>query len=373
MLRHAPRARSLAAMIERVHFQRTGQGPQLGGQAMFRFILVCIAAIGLAAAASAAPADGELVSSRACDRQPLRYEDYVAAETKAFQNEAAEAARIGATQPPITDLSAALFTRAEFEAMEAHPPACRAILYGSDGLKVAAYVWQPAKIAPGARLPVVVDLRGGNQDYGKFSAANRRSVPALVAAGFIVIGVQYRGVDGGEGVEQFGGDDVHDVVNAVSLARHLPEADARNIFLYGASRGGMMLYLAIRGGAKVNAAVAVSGMTDLELEAKRRPGMAANVWRRLIPDYDRDTAQALARRSGVRVAQQVDLPPILILHGTADWRVDPRDSFEVAEALQARGRPYSLHIFDDDVHGLLWHWRERDRLTVDWFRQHMVR
>jgi dipeptidyl aminopeptidase/acylaminoacyl peptidase len=339
---------------------------------MFRFILAGAAMIALAGAAYAAPADGELVSSRSCVRQATSYDDYLAGAVKAYEGEAADAAKFGISQPPATGLAATLFTRAEFETMEAHPPACRAILYGSDGLKVAAYVWEPVNIPAGAHLPVVVDVRGGNQDFGKFTPVNRGSVPALVAAGFIVIGVQYRGVDGGEGTEQFGGDDVHDVVNAVALARRLPEADPRNVFLYGTSRGGMMVYLAIRDGAKVNAAAAVSAMTDLELEAKRRPAMEANVWRKLIPNYDRDRTQALARRSGTLVAQQVDLPPMLILHGTADWRVDPRDSYEVAEALQARDRPYALHIFDNDVHGVLWNWRERDRLTIDWFRRHMV-
>jgi dipeptidyl aminopeptidase/acylaminoacyl peptidase len=64
---------------------------------------------------------------------------------------------------------------------------------------------------------------------------------------------------------------------------------------------------------------------------------------------------------------------MLILHGTADWRVDPREAFDVAEALQARGRPYALHIFEGDVHGLTWNWRERDRLVIEWFRKHMAR
>lgn len=341
---------------------------------MFRFLLTIAAALSAAPAPSSAkPADGELVSSRPCTLHPLGYDAYVAERIEDYRSEAELGAKAGVPQPPATDFAAAMPTRAEYQAMIAHPFACRAVFYGSDGLKVAAYIWEPAKIRPGARLPVVVDLRGGNGDLGKFVPDNSNSVPPFVNAGFIVIGVQYRGVDGGEGVEQFGGDDVHDVINAVALARHLPEADPRNVFLYGSSRGAMMVYLAVRDGAKVNAAVTISGFADLELEAKRRPMIEANVFRKLIPDYDGDRSAALARRSGVLVARSVDLPPILIMHGTADWRADPRNSFEVAEALQARGRPYALHIFDNDVHGIFWHWRERDRLSVDWFREHMVK
>ncbi|HEX4739134.1 MAG TPA: prolyl oligopeptidase family serine peptidase [Allosphingosinicella sp.] len=339
---------------------------------MFRFFLIGAAAIGLAWPADAKPADGELLSSSPCVRHALSYEDYAAATRKAYDSEAALGAKAGIPQPPVSTLPAVMYTRTEYEAMAAHPYGCRAIFYGSDGLKVAAYVWEPAKTPAGARLPVVVALRGGNQDFGKFTADSHGAIPALVGAGFVVVGVQYRGVDGGEGMEQFGGDDVHDVLNAIALARRLPEADPRNVFLLGTSRGGLMVYLAERDGAKVNAAAAVSAMTDLALEAKRRPAMVANVWRKLIPNYDANPAEALARRSGLKVAQTVDLPPMLILHGTADWRVDPGESIAIAQALQARGRPYSLHIFNNDVHGVLWNWREQDRLLVDWFRQHMV-
>jgi dipeptidyl aminopeptidase/acylaminoacyl peptidase len=339
---------------------------------MFRFVLIAAVAIGLAGAARAQPADGELISSSPCVRQSSSYEDYAAATRKAYDSEAALGAKAGIPQPPVSTLPAVMFTRKEYEAMAAHPYSCRAVFYGSDGLKVAAYIWEPANIPAGARLPVVVALRGGNQDFGKFTPDSHGAIPALVAAGFVVVGVQYRGVDGGEGADQFGGGDVHDVVNAVALARRLPEADPRDVFLAGTSRGGMMVYLAIRDGAKVNAAATVSAMTDIELEARRRPAMEANVWRKLIPNYDANRAEALARRSGIKVAREVDLPPMLILHGAADWRVDPRESIAIAETLQARGRPYSLHIFDNDVHGVLWNWRERDRLLIDWFRGHMA-
>lgn len=326
-----------------------------------------------ASAAAGVPSAGEILSSAACDRHPPTYDDYVAAAVKQYQSEAVLAAKFGITPPSATGLSAALTSREEYEDWMAHPTACRRVFYDSDGLKVAAFIWEPRNIPSNAKVPVILALHGGNRDEAKWRADSASGMARLVRAGFIVIGVQYRGVDGGEGQEQFGGDDVRDVVNAVALAKTLPEADPRNIFMFGASRGGMEVYLALRDGAKVNAAATISGMTDLELEAKRHPDWEAQNWRVLIPNYDADRAAALARRSGVVVAKTVDLPPMLILHGTADWRVDPRDSFETAEVLQERRRPYELHIFAGDVHGLVWSSRERDRLLIEWFRKHMVR
>jgi dipeptidyl aminopeptidase/acylaminoacyl peptidase len=340
---------------------------------MFEGVLLAIAALTVVSGGAATPANGEIVSSAACVRQPDTYDAYVAAALKQYQAEAVQAAKFGITPPPAMGLPGALATRAEYEGWIAHPTSCRRILYGSDGLRVVAYVWEPPHIAPGVKLPVILALHGGNRNEAKWKPDSASGMARLVAAGFIVVGVQYRGVDGGEGQEQFGGDDVHDVVNAVTLARELPEADTRNVFLMGASRGGMMVYLALRDGAKVNAAATISGLIDLELEAKRHPDWEAQNWRPLIPNYDRDRAAALAQRSGVLVAKTVDLPPMLILHGTADWRVDPRDSYEAAEALQARERPYELHVFEGDVHGLVWNSRERDTLMISWFRKYMVK
>jgi dipeptidyl aminopeptidase/acylaminoacyl peptidase len=342
---------------------------------MLRSCLLAAAAAVFAGRAVAAPADGELLSATPCASQAPAYEAYVAAAVKAYQDEVDLAAKLApeVREPSVAGLPAALMTRAEYEATRSQPTACRHIYYGSDGLRVAGYIWEPAGLKPGVKLPVIVVLRGGNRDFGQYGPLSQQGMWAFVHAGFLVIGVQYRGVDGGEGADQFGGDDVHDVTNAVALARRLPEADGRNVFLYGTSRGGMMVYLALEQGAPVRVAATVSPFADLALEARRRPAMEANVWRQIIPGYDAHRQERLDRRSGVRVAREADLPPMLLMHGTADWRADPRNTLEVADALKARARPYALHIFDNDVHGLTWNWRERDRLAIAWFRDHMAR
>jgi dipeptidyl aminopeptidase/acylaminoacyl peptidase len=336
--------------------------------------ILAAAALALASGdAVSPPADGELVASAPCERKEQTYDEYVAFQVKAYKDEGALGAQAGGpTRPPVEALIRALPTREEYAAQEAKPTACRVVTYGSDGLKVKAFIWEPATIAPGTHLPVIVALRGGNGDLGKFTPDNRRGMWTEVEAGFVVVGVQYRGTDGGEGADQFGGDDVHDVLNALKLAARLPEADTRNLFLEGFSRGGMMVPLALEQGAHVNAAAMVSSFTDLDLERRERPAMAVNVWSKLIPGYAGHEREKLESRSGVRVAKSVDLPPILLLHGTADWRADPANSVEVADALKARGRPYELHLFEGDVHGLLINARERDRLLIGWYRSHVA-
>ena len=338
---------------------------------MVRMLVAVLALTLLAGAARAAPADGELVAERPCQRPAVAYGDYIAAQTRAYQDEADLAAKAGIRVRPAAEYATAMLSADEYADRMAHLSACRRIVYGSDGLKVAGFIWEPAERPAGAKLPVVIALRGGNGELGKWTSGQRNSMAALTGAGFIVIGVQYRGVDGGEGQEEFGGADVHDVLAASELARRLPEADPDNVFLEGFSRGGMEAMLALGAGARVNAAVLVSPWTDLELEAKLRPALVGNVWSKLIPNFAADPAGALAAHSGVRIAKAKDLPPLLLMHGEADWRASPKNSIEVADILKARGRPYAIHLFDGDVHGLLWNWRERDRLEIAWFRAHM--
>lgn len=64
----------------------------------------------------------------------------------------------------------------------------------------------------------------------------------MVSWGYVVVVSQYWGNDGGEGVEQFGGDDVNDVLNFLLLFEQILVVDIFWIGLEGGSRGGMMVY-----------------------------------------------------------------------------------------------------------------------------------
>lgn len=68
----------------------------------------------------------------------------------------------------------------------------------------------------------------------------------MASWGYVVVASQYRGNDGGEGIEQFGGDDVNDVLNLIPVLNQLPKADTSRVGIEGGSRGGMMTYLAMK-------------------------------------------------------------------------------------------------------------------------------
>ena len=177
------------------------------------------------------------------------------------------------------------FAREEYERVRAGGDVERLrVVYSSGGLRVTGFVYRPAHVARGAELPAIVYNRGGNRDYGAIDAWDKVIFHRLAESGFVVLASQYRGADGGEGSDEFGGSDVQDVMSLFPLARGLGYVDMRNVFMLGFSRGGMMTYLAIRDGAPVRAAAVVGGLSDLPGLAAYRPPMR-RMWTRLWASF----------------------------------------------------------------------------------------
>jgi len=246
------------------------------------------------------------------------------------------------------------------------PLTCRRLVYRSEGFKVVAYAVGPR--APG-KHPVLFHLRGGNGDFGRVSEWTLvRHFAFYARAGYLVIAPQYRGVDGGEGKDEFGGGELADVLALPAVARALPDADPDRLFLYGVSRGGMEAYMALRRGLAVRAAVVHAGMADADQTIAGRPEME-DVFKQRVPDYAANKAAALRARSAVRWAEELTTP-ILILQGTADWRVDPSHVLAVAARMVAAKREVSLILFAGDDHGLSKNRDEARRQTLRWYAAH---
>jgi dipeptidyl aminopeptidase/acylaminoacyl peptidase len=269
-----------------------------------------------------------------------------------------------------TDISPRLVSREEFERRRAYAGLeCRRIIYLSDGLKVVGFLWKPQDTA-GKQFPLIIFNRGGNREFGKLTPWSHFGFYTYVSNGFIVLASQYRGNDGGEGREEYGGEDVRDVLNLLPLAQSLGYVDMHNIFMLGWSRGGMMTYLALKHNMPVNAVAVGGGLTDLVSEGKRRPALA-NVWRELSPGFEKRGEELLRERSAVYWAEKINVP-VFILHGGADWRAEPMSQAQAfAKRLQELGKTYELIIYPDDDHGLSLNRADSDRRIVAWFRRHM--
>jgi len=167
----------------------------------------------------------------------------------------------------------------------------QSITYSSDGLKVKGYLVIPAGKGP---FPCLIVNRGGNREFGAISDNGAVArLGSMAHWGYVVIASQYRGVAGGEGMEEFGGADVDDVLNLIPALESLPEADTSRIGMWGGSRGGMMTYLALARTDRLRAAVIAAGVSGSFDTVKRRPSMETEVYAELVPD-SRRTLQASA-------------------------------------------------------------------------------
>jgi dipeptidyl aminopeptidase/acylaminoacyl peptidase len=239
----------------------------------------------------------------------------------------------------------------------------------SDGLKVTAYLYQPAR-AGGRKFPAIVFNRG-SVIRGDIAPELISFFHRLASEGFVILAPMYRQSDGGEGRDEVGGADVNDLMNVVPLAQSLGFIDMNNLFLYGESRGGMMTYQAIRKDFPVNAAAVFGAFTDMEALIKYRPEVyQPKTLKQIWPDFDTRKDGIIKSRSAVWWPETLDVP-LLIMHGGADWSVNPSQSLTIAQKLQDLGKTYELIIYAGDGHILSRNQEDRDRRAIGWFRRHM--
>jgi len=236
------------------------------------------------------------------------------------------------------------------------------IRYPSHGLTVLAYVYRP--VASSGRLPVIVFNRG-SWTWESFHPQLLVMAHRLAEAGYVLVAPMYRGSGGAPGRDEMGGAELDDLLDLRPVLATLSGVDPARVFLYGESRGGMMVYQALRDGFPARAAAVFGAFTDLEgmLAAPEGMEMARKIWPQ---ELEKDRAELVQRRSALRWAGRISAP-VLIMHGGADRSCPPEQSLKMAEALQAAGKPYELKIFFGEGHVLAGRAEERDGDALRWF------
>ncbi|MDI3320897.1 alpha/beta hydrolase family protein [Pinibacter soli] len=225
------------------------------------------------------------------------------------------------------------------------------ITYLSDGLKVTGYMAVPHGAE---KFPCLIFNRGGNQDFGKIDTYQMLGYMGVISSwGYVVVGSQYRGNDGGEGKEEFGGKDIDDVMNLIPLLASISNADTSRMGIYGVSRGGMMTYKALTKTNRFKAAISISGSADEVQGMKDRPEFDS-LYLELVPGYSKNKMAALQERSAFYFAEQMNKStPILILQGTADWRVPTNEVLPLVDKLYTIKHPVRFILFEGGTHGLM--------------------
>lgn len=241
------------------------------------------------------------------------------------------------------------------------------IRYLSEGVQVVGYLSKPRKTEE--KLPVIIFNRGGVVEASKIEGVMLEYLTRLSSQGYVVVASQYRGYDGGEGVPEIAGKDVRDVLNLILLADKLPYVDSEKKVMLGFSRGGMVTYLAIKAGARVQAAAVVGGVSDLPCfyeqsgDAFRRP-LNQSVGDPLLE------AKAYRERSAVKWPEKLKVP-LLLIHGLNDRTVSPEQSRRLAEKLTDLGYEHRLVLVPKGSHYLFSHPMKRDREVFRWFERYL--
>jgi dipeptidyl aminopeptidase/acylaminoacyl peptidase len=240
--------------------------------------------------------------------------------------------------------------------------------YSSDGLTVGAYLYRP-RTPPARPLPIIVFNRGSYTRPKGFAGEMLVMAHRYAKAGFVVVAPHYRGSNGWEGRDELGGADLHDLMNVVPQLERIEGADPTRIFLAGESRGGAMVYMALRDGFPARAAAVWGAFTDLEtLIAPGAPQarFAPLIW----PDLEINRERIIETRSALRWAERINVP-VLIMHGGSDDDIPLEQSRRMDEALTRLNKIHRFIVFEDQKHVIGGRGAERDAATIEWFRKFM--
>lgn len=210
--------------------------------------------------------------------------------------------------------------------------------YKSDNLKVRGFMIFPKKILN--KNPVVIINRGGTGNYGIFTSENIKHYSFLAKNGYITIMSQYRGCDGGEGIDRMGGDDVFDIVNLYEIISKTSYIDLNRIGMWGVSRGGMMAFQVVTRVPWVKALVVVSPLLDEVHMSTWRPGWKEHQFEIYGASYIEQY-----KRSPILWHEQIPKIPILLFVGMKDDKIDPNKVVEMGRILNSH-----TVIFPNDGH-----------------------
>lgn len=229
--------------------------------------------------------------------------------------------------------------------------------------------------------PAVILVHGGAWISGDRARNMAPLFEPLEKAGFAWFSVSYRFASD----FMLLGTAIDDVQEAVRFVRNNAEKfriDPNRIALAGESAGGQLASMVAARGAKdsssaVNAVVALYTPTDLVSLAQSSP---------LVPPRLRDAVKGtpiaplilgFLRTLSPVANVSAEMPPFLLIHGTADTLVPYEQSVSFCEKLKARGGTCELYSVTGGEHGMrTWHSPAansyKDYMT-QWLRSHLNR
>lgn len=214
------------------------------------------------------------------------------------------------------------------------------VTYESQGLKIKGLL---AEKKDGKKYPAILYLRGGIKGVGQVKPAE---VITLSAQGFIVFAPFYRGNRGGEGREDFIGEDRHDGFAAYELLRRHPKVT--KIHLLGFSRGGPMALFTAMNYPDAASIVTWGGVSDLFLTYEERIDLR-RMMKRVIGGTPRRYPERYQFRTPLNGLEKISVP-VLIIHGEEDAHVSITHGYRLEKELKKQSKNVTTAYYPHVTH-----------------------
>ncbi len=198
------------------------------------------------------------------------------------------------------------------------------VVYKSGGLRVKGFLAEPLDDEQHDGL---LYLRGGIKSVGMVRPAR---IAEFAAEGFIVFAPFYRGNRGGEGNEDFAGEDREDAFSGFDLLQDNERVRNGRVHVFGFSRGGVMAILtAIY--RPVSSLVTWGGVSDMILTYKERSDMR-RMMKRVIGGSPNKVPEQYDWRTPLNEAAMITAP-VFIIHGRLDDNVSVEHAYRLEKKL----------------------------------------
>ena len=235
------------------------------------------------------------------------------------------------------------------------------VIYWSQGLRVKGLLARPKVQGDYEGL---LYLRGGLQSIGMVRPAR---IAQFAMQGFVVFAPYYRGNRGGEGKDEFAGEDRFDAVNGVEVLKQFIQKE--KVHLFGFSRGGLMvLWTAILRG-DIKSIVTWAGVSDAAATYWERIDMRRGL-KRIVGGNPNKVPERYEDRTPLYEVTQIDAP-VLIIHGSEDQHVSIEHAYQLERYLKDEGKAVETWY----SFGLKHHFPPKlNRITVhnlcQWMKKH---
>lgn len=214
------------------------------------------------------------------------------------------------------------------------------VTYFSDGLKVMGLLAEPKG---DDCYDGFLYLRGGIKNVGKVRPSR---IVQFASEGFIVFAPFYRGNQGGEGNEDFAGEDRNDAFAGYKLLKE--HSRVNRIHVFGFSRGGVMALATAIEFPEIASVVTWGGVSDMFLTYLERKDLR-RMMKRVIGGTPTKYPERYRYRTPLFELERLKAP-VLIIHGVRDDNVSVEHGYLLEKRLKALNKPVDCWYFDSYTH-----------------------